>query len=579
MKRVFKNIIWFLFYFQFIASVTAQNGIVIWEKMPDYGGGKIGGAMAFTIGAKVYACMGNDGLVDKKDCWQYDPKVNSWKKMANFPGPARSEGVAFTIGDRAYIATGHSGSGDSRVEMKDLWEYNPWKDSWTKKADIGGERYGAIGFSIGGKGYIGLGLKTGQLNCYNDLWEYTPQTNEWIKKTDFPEKGRVGASAFVIKEKATVLLGKKSMEMTAGQKTVFEYDTKKNQWVKKNDFQGSPRLGAIAFPINNKGYVFDGNNGRNISYKDVWEYDAVSDQWHQKPDAVSGDRSNAFSVVIDSTAYIGTGENENLSLGMIYSGKNDFWSMKVDNKTRVDYNAKLLYQKDNQNSPLAQQGVSLLAEEKVIRTATTNANGEFSFEKVDIDGNYKVVLEKSNKIPTNAVVAIAKPNGAITQKLGISKNGLFEYELSKIDLLEEEDDTFFNLEYFIHGPDKEITIRTYIYYQSGSWELLPEGISLVDKLIKALYKYNNLTLEISSHTDSNGDDANNMQLSEERAQTVVNYITTNSINIVEKGIDAKRISGKGLGESKIINRCTNGVSCYEEEHRQNRRTEFKFIKP
>jgi outer membrane protein OmpA-like peptidoglycan-associated protein len=97
-------------------------------------------------------------------------------------------------------------------------------------------------------------------------------------------------------------------------------------------------------------------------------------------------------------------------------------------------------------------------------------------------------------------------------------------------------------------------------------------------VIKILNKYPNLVLEISSHTDSKGDDASNMQLSEKRALAVVNYIISNSINIVSNGIDKKRVSGKGYGETKILNRCKNGIECNENEHKENRRTEFKFIK-
>ncbi len=78
-------------------------------------------------------------------------------------------------------------------------------------------------------------------------------------------------------------------------------------------------------------------------------------------------------------------------------------------------------------------------------------------------------------------------------------------------------------------------------------------------------------LDITSHTDAEGDDAYNLKLSEQRAAAVVNYI-------VSAGIKAKRLKSIGKGETEIRNRCKNGVLCFEDEHEYNRRTEFRFIK-
>ncbi|MNR53424.1 Outer membrane protein A precursor [compost metagenome] len=58
-----------------------------------------------------------------------------------------------------------------------------------------------------------------------------------------------------------------------------------------------------------------------------------------------------------------------------------------------------------------------------------------------------------------------------------------------------------------------------------------------------------------------------MKLSENRAQATVDYIVAN-------GISAERISGHGFGETRLINKCANGVKCTEKEHELNRRSEF-----
>ena len=80
-----------------------------------------------------------------------------------------------------------------------------------------------------------------------------------------------------------------------------------------------------------------------------------------------------------------------------------------------------------------------------------------------------------------------------------------------------------------------------------------------------------LKLSIIGHTDSQGDDLKNKQLSVNRANNVMNYF-------VDNGIEKERLSIQGLGETKLLNRCKNGIDCSEEEHKLNRRTEFIFSK-
>jgi len=76
-------------------------------------------------------------------------------------------------------------------------------------------------------------------------------------------------------------------------------------------------------------------------------------------------------------------------------------------------------------------------------------------------------------------------------------------------------------------------------------------------------------IELSSHTDSKASDEFNLALSKKRAQFAVDYI-------IHGGIEKKRLKAVGYGETKLLNRCANGVECFDEEHGINRRTEFKI---
>lgn len=109
-----------------------------------------------------------------------------------------------------------------------------------------------------------------------------------------------------------------------------------------------------------------------------------------------------------------------------------------------------------------------------------------------------------------------------------------------------------------------------IYYDYNKWNIRPDAAIELDKLVKIMQDNPKIRIELSSHTDSRGSDKYNMNLSQKRAQSAVDYI-------VSKGIDKGRIYAKGYGESKPLNKCTNGVKCTEEEYQWNRRTEFKVV--
>lgn len=110
-----------------------------------------------------------------------------------------------------------------------------------------------------------------------------------------------------------------------------------------------------------------------------------------------------------------------------------------------------------------------------------------------------------------------------------------------------------------------------IYYDSKSSAINPTLMKELDKLVKFLQRYPKMEIEIRSHTDSRGDDEENLVLSKERASKVQAYL-------VYKGIEERRIKAEGYGERELKNRCGNGELCSESQHQENRRTEFKMLK-
>ncbi len=78
-----------------------------------------------------------------------------------------------------------------------------------------------------------------------------------------------------------------------------------------------------------------------------------------------------------------------------------------------------------------------------------------------------------------------------------------------------------------------------------------------------------MVIFVKSHTDSKGSAPYNLKLSEQRAQSTVQYI-------ISKGIESERISGKGFGNTEPKIAC--GADCTEEQNSQNRRSEFTIVK-
>ena len=133
-----------------------------------------------------------------------------------------------------------------------------------------------------------------------------------------------------------------------------------------------------------------------------------------------------------------------------------------------------------------------------------------------------------------------------------------------------------------------------IFYDFAKWDLRPESMVALDKLVETLNDNPTITIELSSHTDSRGTDADNQILSQKRAQSVVDYL-------IEKGIARDRLTAKGYGEgtpkevdehmAAQYNFLRNGITMTETyinslpnkddqeiAHQLNRRTEFRVLR-
>lgn len=110
-----------------------------------------------------------------------------------------------------------------------------------------------------------------------------------------------------------------------------------------------------------------------------------------------------------------------------------------------------------------------------------------------------------------------------------------------------------------------------LYFNYNTYILREDAIVILEQNIKVLKNYKDLIIDIHGFSDSRGPEKYNENLSSNRALSVKRFLTG-------KGIGTNRIrSTEGFGETGLINKCSDGIACTEEEHQQNRRVEIKII--
>ena len=117
--------------------------------------------------------------------------------------------------------------------------------------------------------------------------------------------------------------------------------------------------------------------------------------------------------------------------------------------------------------------------------------------------------------------------------------------------------------------EQEVVIEN-IYYDLDKSDIRPDAALELNNLVTLLQENPVVNIQIGAHTDAQGADAYNLDLSSRRAASVVSYL-------VQNGIRTDRLTSIGYGETQLVNDCVNGAQCSDEEHEENRRTTFKVV--
>lgn len=265
-----------------------------WFEAKDFAGLSRWYALGFGDDENGYLGFGMDAnRIRFDDLWQFNLSTNSWSKMPPFIGPARNAPVSFRIKDKVYIGTGYFNS-----SLKDFYEFDLIKKTWRRIPDLATAREHATAFSVNGKGYVVGGKSLGD-GWKKDLWEYDPEKDTWTRKKDIPGDGRGFMTTMVFGDK--VLLGGGIGEANRWLDEWYLYDPKTDSWTLKTRYPTT--FDPLGFVVDNLGYVIYDSNKRMVAY------DLESDIWREItiPKELSLSHPTFFQV--GKRIFFGTGHN------------------------------------------------------------------------------------------------------------------------------------------------------------------------------------------------------------------------------------------------------------------------------
>jgi len=234
-------------------------------------------------------------------------------------------------------------------------------------------------------------------------------------------------------------------------------------------------------------------------------------------------------------------------------GDDDIYSYKDLKKFKDklrDYYLSGVIKHSETGAPMPGVKVRVYKDGELYKEFVTDDSGSFRYEVPR--GVYKIEVEKPgyDKVATD-VRAI--PDDRLS-------TDVLSLELKRSDVVVDRGD----------GKDLcSVRIRP-IYYDLDKYYIRSDAEGNLDEIVSLLKRYPEMKLEVISHTDSRASRSYNIRLSKNRTRSAIRYL-------VSKGISKDRLIGKWKGETELVNGCSDGVDCSEDQHQLNRRTEFKIV--
>jgi len=232
------------------------------------------------------------------------------------------------------------------------------------------------------------------------------------------------------------------------------------------------------------------------------------------------------------------------------------------------------FAKNKNGSPLPHTFITLQdSKGKVLDTVTTQETGMFSF-LVESDKDFKIAGTKEKYQEGDTVantfgkdfivkanVTLLQNENPVAEKYNVGDDLGKKLELKPI--------------FTETGKKKTIAHAETVYFDLDKFNIRPDAEIELNKIIEVMNANPEMVIELGAHTDCRASSEYNQKLSDKRAKATVDFIR-------KKITNPSRITGKGYGKTKLINKCScdddKGLNCSEADHQKNRRTEFILVK-
>ena len=306
---------------------------------------------------------------------------------------------------------------------------------------------------------------------------------------------------------------------TEGKET-FPYVTDENEIYFASD--GHPGLGGLD--------VFAGKLGSNGTVSDI-----------QNLGADINSPKDDFAYVIDPETRKGY-FSSNKDGGQ---GSDDIYKFLETKKLRCIQELTGTITDAKTGIVLPESKVSLYENQTVLNSTIADTSGNYSFP-VDCGKTYNVRAEKEEYETKEVSITIGKVSGKTNLPIALDKS------TCRVTIGDDLG-TCFGIKMIYFDLDKS-NIRT-------------EAAIDLEKILVVLNENPGMKLDIRSHTDSRATFKYNEALSDRRAKSTIQWL-------IKNGVDKSRLTGKGYGETQLVNKCADNVPCTEAEHQENRRSEF-----
>lgn len=253
---------------------------------------------------------------------------SQWAQKEDFPGSSRNNAVSFSIGKKGYYGLGQKQTDVYKYKVyDDIWEYDPDMDYWTQKASIpGGGKLGIKGFAVNGKGYAGggyfisaYGPNAGGNDYQPDFYQFNPDSDKWTKKNNH----------FLGEKDICFVINDTLHSVNIEYKVMETYNPVTDTWIEKkwDKKANAPYYMDIAginfyFGIGRKEYIITTTRKKKNCINTLWEFDPSTIIWKRKGDLPSPGNDTLCAFALGEKGYVLRGKDNFLEYNISPNSRN-----------------------------------------------------------------------------------------------------------------------------------------------------------------------------------------------------------------------------------------------------------------